>query len=134
MAFKAISANRMRSFLTMLGIIVGVLALVVLVSLVTSASDAVTAQVEGLGTDLIRVTITDDGGRPLRLEEVATFTTHEDIGAVAPLNQANVTAWHGNINQRATISGTTPSYYGISILLLSPGDFYVLLMWKTTLM
>jgi len=123
MALKAISANRMRAFLTMLGIIVGVLALVVLVSLVTSAGDAVTEQVEGLGTDLIRVTVLADGGRPLRLDELSTFTTHEDIGAVAPLNQITGTARNGHESGRATVSGTTPSYYGISGLTLTGGRF-----------
>ena len=123
MALKAITANRMRAFLTMLGIIVGVLALVVLVSLVTSAGDAVTEQVDGLGTDLIRVSILDDGGRPLRMDELATFTTHADIGAVAPVNQVATTARHGSERGRATLSGTTPSYYGISGLTLVAGRF-----------
>ena len=123
MAVKAITANKMRAFLTMLGIIVGVVALVVLVSLVTSAGDAVAAQVEGLGTDLIRVTINDDGGRPLRIEEVPTFTAHEDIGATAPINQVTVMAWHGSESGRATVSGTTPSYYGIAGLNLVAGRF-----------
>ncbi|MCL2367644.1 MAG: ABC transporter permease [Oscillospiraceae bacterium] len=123
MALKAIASNRMRAFLTMLGIIVGVLALVVLVSLVTSAGDAVTEQVEGLGTDLIRVTVNNDGGRPLRLDELSAFTYHEDIGAVAPLNQQTIMARNGHESGRATISGTTPSYYGIAGLNLIAGRF-----------
>ena len=123
MALKAIVANRMRAFLTMLGIIVGVIALVVLVSLVTSAGDAVTEQVEGLGTDLIRVTITDDGGRPLRLEEVPQFALHADVGAVAPVNQVSATARFGSERGRATISGTTPSYAEISGVTLLAGRF-----------
>jgi len=123
MAWKAIVSNRMRAFLTMLGIIVGVLALVVLVSLVTSAGDAVTEQVEGLGTDLIRVTISNDGGRPLRLGEIGDFAIHADIGAVAPLNQVTVVARHGHESGRATVSGTTPSYAQISGVELVAGRF-----------
>ena len=123
MALKSIAANRMRAFLTMLGIIVGVLALVVLVSLVTSAGDAVTEQVEGLGTDLLRVTISDDGGRPLQLDELPTFAGHEAIGAVAPIGQVTVTARNEANHGRSTITGTTPSYYGISGLTLVAGRF-----------
>ena len=123
MALKAIAANRLRSFLTMLGIIVGVIALVVLVSLVTSAGDAVTEQVNELGTDLIRVTILDDGGRPLRLSEMPTFAEHEAIGAVAPLNQVGVIARRGHESGRATVHGTTPSYYHISGRTLIAGRF-----------
>jgi len=123
MAMKAIAANRMRAFLTMLGIIVGVLALVVLVSLVTSAGDAVTEQVEGLGTDQIRITITDDGGRPLRLDELSSFTAHADIGEVAPINQISTTARFGDESGQATVTGTTPSYADISNLELISGRF-----------
>ncbi|MCL2588236.1 MAG: ABC transporter permease [Oscillospiraceae bacterium] len=123
MALRAIVGNRMRAFLTMLGIIVGVLALVVLVSLVTSAGEAVADQVDGLGTDQIRVTITNDGGRPLRLEEVPTFANHEAIGAVAPINQVSAMAWHGHENGRATVTGTTPSYYSIAGLDIVAGRF-----------
>ena len=123
MALKAISSNRMRAFLTMLGIIVGVLALVVLVSLVTSAGDAVTAQVEGLGTDMIRVSIVDDGGRPLQLDELSNFTDHPAIDLVAPVNQISATARFQNESGLATITGTIPSYAAISNLQLISGRF-----------
>ena len=123
MALKAISSNRMRAFLTMLGIIVGVIALVVLVSLVTSAGDAVTEQVEGLGTDLIRVNISNDGGRPLRLEELPHFLAHEEVGAIVPLSQISVNARSLFDEGRATVNGTAASYYDISGLHLLAGRF-----------
>lgn len=123
MAVKAIASNRLRAFLTMLGIIVGVVALVVLVSLVTSAGDAVTDQVEGLGTDLIRISITDDGGRPLQLDELPGFTAHTAIGAVAPTNQISATARFDSESGQATVTGTTPCYAGISSLELISGRF-----------
>ena len=123
MAVKAIASSRLRAFLTMLGIIVGVLALVVLVSLVTSAGDAVTEQVEGLGTDLIRITITDDGGQPLQLDELSGFIAHPDIGTVAPTNQMSVTARFGHEYGQATVMGTTPSYADISNIELVSGRF-----------
>ena len=123
MALKAISSNRMRAFLTMLGIIVGVIALVVLVSLVTSAGDAVTNQVEGLGTDLIRVSISDDGGRPLRLEELPDFLAHEEVGAIVPLSQISVSARSLFDDGRATVNGTAAAYYLVSGLNLVAGRF-----------
>ena len=123
MALKAINANRMRSFLTMLGIIVGVLSLVVLVSLVSSAGDAVTEQVEGLGTDYIRITIVDDGGVPLELDELPGFINHEAIGSMTAVNQMTVTARNGRENGIATVTGTTPSYFGITGLSLISGRF-----------
>ena len=55
MALRSIGANKMRAVLTMLGIIIGVLALVVLVSLVSSASDSITDSVSSLGNSLLTV-------------------------------------------------------------------------------
>ena len=66
MALRSISASKLRSVLTMLGIIVGVLALVVLVSLVNGATTSVTDAVSGLGSSMLTVTIEDDKGAPIR--------------------------------------------------------------------
>ena len=60
MALRSIGANKMRAVLTMLGIIIGVMALVVLVSLVSGTTDSVTGAVSDLGTSLVTVTISDD--------------------------------------------------------------------------
>ena len=66
MAWESIKSNKMRSFLTMLGIIIGVTALVTLVSLVNGATGAITSQVESLGNDMLMVTVMDDKSAPLR--------------------------------------------------------------------
>ena len=57
MALKSISGNRMRSFLTMLGIIIGVLAIVVLVAIAQGSSNYVTSRIGGLGTNLCTVSV-----------------------------------------------------------------------------
>ncbi|MEX1306971.1 MAG: ABC transporter permease [Eubacteriales bacterium] len=53
MAFVSLKGNKMRSFLTMLGIIIGVLAVTLLISVVQGATDEITGQVEGLGSNLV---------------------------------------------------------------------------------
>ena len=65
MALRSISANKMRAVLTMLGIIIGVMALVVLVSLVNGATTSVTDKVAELGSSMVSVTIVDDKGKPI---------------------------------------------------------------------
>ncbi|WP_113698629.1 ABC transporter permease [Nonomuraea lactucae] len=55
MALEALRVNRLRSALTMLGVIIGVLAVVILVSVGTGAKDAVEKQISGLGTNIILV-------------------------------------------------------------------------------
>ena len=57
MAWNAISSNKMRSFLTMLGIIIGVMALVVMVSLVNGATDTVTSEIQSMGNDMLIVSV-----------------------------------------------------------------------------
>ena len=56
MAISSIFSSKMRSFLTMLGIIIGVIAVVVLISLVNGATASVTSEIEGLGSNLLSVT------------------------------------------------------------------------------
>ena len=55
MAWKSISSNKMRSFLTMLGIIIGVISLVVLVSLVSGTTESVSSQISSMGSNLLTV-------------------------------------------------------------------------------
>ena len=62
MALKSIGGNKLRAFLTMLGIIIGVMALVILVSLVNGATGTVTDTISSLGSNLLTVTISDDKG------------------------------------------------------------------------
>lgn len=53
MAVKAIAGNKMRSFLTILGVVIGVVAIVVLVSIGQGANSSVVESIEGMGTNLI---------------------------------------------------------------------------------
>ena len=68
MAMKSISGNKFRAFLTMLGIIIGVMALVILVSLVSGATGTVTDTISSLGSNLLSITVSDDKGKPVTLD------------------------------------------------------------------
>ena len=123
MAFESITANKIRSFLTMLGIIIGVIALVVLVSLVSSASDSVTDQVSTLGVDMMSTMVMDDKGNPLRQADLDLLAADPAIGQLAPLTQIMVTAKHGYSEEAATLYGTLPAYGEIYNWHLSRGRF-----------
>lgn len=60
MAWSAVNANKMRTFLTMLGIIIGVSSLIVLVSIADGASSSVAGQISSMGSDYLTVQISDD--------------------------------------------------------------------------
>jgi len=59
MAFKSILANKMRTFLTMLGIVIGVFSVIVMVSIGQGATADVTESIEGMGSNLLTLNITD---------------------------------------------------------------------------
>lgn len=123
MAWKAISTNKMRSFLTMLGIIIGVTSLVVLVSLVNSATSSVTSTIASMSSNLLTVSISDDKGNPLTLDEVLAYADDEDMGEVAPLASSNSTAKTSLTGDSMSVTGTTPGYSAIQGLTLASGRF-----------
>ena len=110
MALRSIGANKMRAILTMLGIIIGVMALVVLVSLVSGATDSVTTAVSDMGTSLVTVTISDDKGKPIRLSDLDEWTKEPDIGLISARSSATVVGKHDANYDSVTVYGTTPSY------------------------
>ena len=121
MALRSIGANKMRAILTMLGIIIGVMALVVLVSLVSGATDSVTTAVSDMGTSLVTVTISDDKGKPVRLSDLDEWTKEPDIGLISARSSSTVVGKHDANYDSVTVYGTTPSYYQIQGLQLSLG-------------
>ncbi len=123
MAMKSIAGNKMRAFLTMLGIIIGVFSLVVLVSLVNGATGTVTDTISSLGNDMLTVTISDDKGYPLSLEDLAAWADEDSIGYIAASGESSVTAKYDSASSSLTVYGVTPSYYQIQGLNLLLGRF-----------
>lgn len=123
MAWKSIASNKMRSFLTMLGIIIGVMSLVVLVSLVSGTTDSVTEEISSMGSNLLTVTVKDDKGNPLKLSDVTELSEHEEIEAAAPVAQTSVTASGSYSEETASVYGTTGAYGQIQNIELYAGRF-----------
>ena len=123
MALRSISSNKMRAALTMLGIIIGVMALVVLVSLVNGATSSVTDAVSGLGTSMLTVSISDNKGMPLDLDTVNGYMDEEGIGLVAPYISGSVTAKGDEASGDVTVYGVTPAFYEVQGMQLAMGRF-----------
>lgn len=123
MAWHAVVSNKLRSFLTMLGIIIGVVALIVLVSIANGATSSVTDQISSMGSSYLTVTITDDKGNPLRLKELSDFCEPEEVDEVVPVSWTSVTAKTSYSNGTMTLTGTTGSYADIQELELFSGRF-----------
>lgn len=123
MAWHAVTVNRLRTFLTMLGIIIGVVALIVLVSIADGATTSVTDEISGMGSSYLTVTISDDKENPLRLSEMSDFAEPDEIAAVAPLSRTSVTAKNGYTSDSMTLIGTTGSYAQIQEMETEYGRF-----------
>jgi len=79
MAFVALKGNKMRSFLTMLGIIIGVLAVTLLISVVQGATGEITGQIESLGSNLLMVQLGGAKDTHLTLADLDELTESEYI-------------------------------------------------------
>jgi putative ABC transport system permease protein len=118
-ALQAVRANKLRSLLTMLGIVIGVAAVITMVALGSGAQKAVEDRINALGANLLsvfpgqmfsggrasdqRVSMTVDDA--LALERDGTL-----LEAVVPEMQQNSTVKHGNTNLNLAVIGTTPNY------------------------
>ena len=123
MALKSIAGNKLRAVLTMLGIIIGVMALVILVSLVNGATSGVTDTVSSLGTNLLTVNISDNKNQPVYAEDLSEWMTEEKIGLIAPSSEEQATGKYGSASESIQVYGTTSSYYDIQGLNLVLGRF-----------
>ena len=108
MALRSISSNKMRAVMTMLGIIIGVMALVVLVSLVNGATTSVTSTVSELGKSMVTASISDDKGSPIHLSELDTWMEEEAGGGMmAPYKTASLVGKYSSNYGSVTVYGTT---------------------------
>ena len=123
MAVKSISGNKLRAFLTMLGIIIGVMALVILVSLVNGATSTVTDTISSLGTNLLTVTVSDDKGQPISLSDLAEFSETDGVGQTAAWQSESAVGKYGSNAETVQLYGTTAAYYNIQGLNMLLGRY-----------
>jgi putative ABC transport system permease protein len=121
-AVGALRVNLMRTILTMLGVIIGVAAVIAMVSVGAGAQARVTAQIQSLGSNMIivRSGATTQGGA--RLGASTRLTVTEDdaraiekevpgVAASVPMVRGAVQAEIGNLNWATTVYGVTPEYF-----------------------
>ena len=121
MALSSILSNKMRSFLTVLGVIIGVVAVVVLSSLGEGAMDSVTGQIEDLGANLMQVTVKTDRYTGIDLDNLASLADGETISAVSPVISQSVTAKSTLDTYDCTLEGVGASYFYIRQLEVEQG-------------
>jgi len=124
MALKSINSSKIRAFLTMLGIIIGVSSVIILVSVGQGTTSQITEQLNGLGTNQLTINITGRGATTsLTYEEALALGSIEGVQDVAPVISGNVTAKHNTDNVSVAVEGITPSYEDVKDFHVQSGRF-----------
>jgi putative ABC transport system permease protein len=134
-ALRALQVNRTRSALTMLGIIIGVAAVIAMVGIGAGATERIQAQIQSIGSNLIIVlpgSISSNGVR-LGSGGVATLTT-DDVKAIvdecpsvaltAPTVRGGVQVVYGSSNWATVVQGVTPDYMTLRDYTMMSGQFF----------
>lgn len=120
LALRSIRRNLMRSFLTTLGIVIGVGAVVTMVTVGRGATQAVRAQIENLGSNLLQIRpgqrlgpgLPSAGAPPFRVADAEAIATQiGGVAAVAPEVRSGVTVVAEGKNWSTTVTGTTNAWF-----------------------
>ena len=133
---EAIRSHRLRSGLTMLGILIGIAAVILTVGLGLGAQQEVKAQVDALGTNLLIVSpgSTTTGGVRGGFGSASTLTQADaeaigsdvaapDVAAVAATTSTSTTLQNGSTNWTASVVGTSPDWLSVRARKVSQGRF-----------
>lgn len=129
MAVKSLLSSKMRSFLTMLGIIIGVASVIILVSLINGMSNEITAQFESMGTNLLSVNLMGRGGGSNRSAGISTMEdlvtdNPEYLSAMSPtVSVGNATVKYDTYSVTTSCTGVSETYGGIRNYEVETGRF-----------
>lgn len=121
MALKNIKSNKLRSSLTMLGLIIGIASVIVLVGIGTGATTSVTDSVQSLGTDILTININSEDSS-LEYSQMDQIVELDNVQEVAPYKNISATASRGTTtSSRASILATNDNYLEITNTDLAKG-------------
>ncbi|HJW91397.1 MAG TPA: ABC transporter permease [Anaerolineales bacterium] len=128
-ALESLSTNKMRSGLTILGIVIGVAAVIALISIGRGAGNSITGSIQGIGTNLMFVFRGAEGVRnskPITLgdaEAIADIFQAPSVAGVAPVVEEGVTVSFGGETAVTSLEGVTPAYASVRNTLVQEGEF-----------
>jgi putative ABC transport system permease protein len=132
-AIESLNANKMRSMLTVLGIVIGVAAVIAMLSIGRGAQASITSRIESMGTDLVYISpgSTNQSGvqsvagsaGTLTLDDADALAGLPDVTAVASVTNNFVQVVYQSQNTRTRLMGVTPGYETVSSLTLEDGEF-----------
>ncbi len=128
-AIESLTANKMRSGLTMLGIIIGVAAVIALLALGSGAQDSIIGEIEGIGTNLLFIRTDEESvinPKPLTLADVEALDDPLQapaVEAVAAAVQGAAEVSYSGESSVVTVIGVTPDYTQVQNMTVTEGEY-----------
>ena len=130
-SWLSISGNKMRSFLTVLGIVIGIMAVVVMVAVGETVQQSITDQFSSLGTNtiMIRAGAAQSAGvrsgnrMTLTMDDVQYLSQLPDVAAISPVENSGAQVVYGNKNWSTSMVGVYPGYATVQNLEMEYGTF-----------
>src|SRR5512135_496203 len=130
-ALRGLMANKLRSALTILGIVIGVAAVVALMAIGNGATSSITNRISSNGSNLLNIQA-GRSQRPAAGAQIAqTFLTYNDyqalsktltdVAGIAPAYQSNYTVTHGTTSSSTSVIGVTEDYLKVHTYELATG-------------
>jgi len=132
LAFRELRRNVMRSLLTMLGIIIGVAAVIVVVTLGSGATQQVSQQVASLGSNLLMISVgkrmgpgQTSGAEAFKIADAEALARDGyGLAAIAPVASGSTTAIYANENWSTNVSGSTEDFFTVSNQPVAEGRLF----------
>jgi putative ABC transport system permease protein len=133
-AIKALNNNKLRCFLTMLGIIIGVASVITMLAIGQGSKDSIKAQISEMGSNMIMihpgnmqrggVRQSSDDNQTLTVADYESLKTIPQLASVSPSVNTGGQLVNGNNNYPSTIYGVTPEYLDIRKLKVKDGAVF----------
>jgi putative ABC transport system permease protein len=133
-AFYALGANRLRSFLTILGVVIGVASVIMMLSIGEGSRRSVAKTIESLGSNQLIVMSGSSSSGGIRggagslpnlsFEDASAIAELSSVSGVAPVANVPVQAVYGAKNKATSVTGTTPPYFRINNMQLVAGNLF----------
>jgi putative ABC transport system permease protein len=133
-ASTSILRNRVRSFLTILGIIIGVASVIIMVAIGKGAQQDIKAQIQSMGTNIVMIMPGSQNSRgfslgsgskqSLTLKDAEKLQNVESLIAISPLARTSGQVIGGSGNWQTTVYGVNPQYLTIRELAVASGEMF----------
>ncbi len=133
-AWHAMSANRLRTFLTMLGMVIGVGAVILMMAIGEGAQQSIKRSIDSMGSNLFVIlsgSSSTSGSRSgsgnssaLNINDANAVGDLEDISAIAPISTGNAQIIFSGNNWNTSIIGTSPTYFSIRGWNVDSGELF----------